>query len=512
MHEDVLTRLTPQSGKGRFFRDVHLYEKEKKSLMRRAKILCTVGPKSATPHMLEALLNNGMNMVRLNMSHGTHHWHAKTIKMIRDVEVKLNVSIPIMVDLQGPRIRIGTLSSKGMELISGQSISLTPIDSQRSKKRGVVNVKSASLPIGYPTLSQDVLPKQRILINDGLIELRVVKVAKKHVTCSVIVGGRVTSNKGVNLPDTSLSTSSLTPKDHEDIRLAVEHNVDYIALSFVRSAIDIQAVKRIIRRSGSAIPVIAKIERPEAVNRLDKILDHADGVMVARGDLAIEMTLEAVPILQKQIIAVANRRHRLVITATQMLESMTQHSIPTRAEASDVANAVLDGSDVLMLSAETSTGQYPVQAVQVMDRVIRSAENSDVLRWEPANATQDFSASVVASTCVAAASAARFIQAHVIVVFTDSGTTALLMSKQRPNVPIVGLTPFTSSLRRMETFWGVAPYLMHHISNTDERIEMAEMILKRHRLVESGNRVVILSGEHGQKRTGTNLMKVYEVH
>ncbi|WP_454064793.1 pyruvate kinase [Candidatus Nitrospira salsa] len=477
--------------------------------MRRAKILCTIGPKTATSEILEGLVNGGMNMVRLNMSHGTHQWHAKTINTIRAVEKRLEMSIPIMVDLQGPRIRIGTLSKRGMDLKSGQSIALLPVDSEQSKKRGLANLKSTSLPIGYPALAQDVKPGQRVLINDGLIELRIEKVRKKSVTCMVMVGGRVTSNKGVNFPDTPLSTPSLTDKDHDDIRFAVENNVDYVALSFVRSEKDIQMTKAFLKRSGLSIPVIAKIERPEAVQHLTKILDRADGVMVARGDLAIEMTIEAVPVLQKQIIAEANRCDRLVITATQMLESMTQHSMPTRAEASDVANAVLDGSDMLMLSAETSTGEYPLQAVQVMDRVIRTAEASDVLRWEPAKTHQGNDVS--ASACVATASAARLTQAKLILVLTNSGTTAFLMSKQRPDAPIIGMTPYSDSLRRMKIFWGVDPYLMPNISNTDERIQVAETILKRQQLAKRGDRIVILSGEHGQKLTGANIMKIHKI-
>ncbi|WP_447968516.1 pyruvate kinase [Nitrospira sp. M1] len=479
--------------------------------MRCAKILCTIGPKTSTAQMLEALVNNGMNMIRLNMSHGVQQWHAKTINTIRAVEKKLEVSLPIMVDLQGPRIRVGTLSKNGVELTEGQTISLLSVQSGHARTSDAANVKSLCIPIGYPTLSQDVKPEQRILINDGLIELRVVKVTKKHVTCSVMVGGRVTSNKGVNFPDTTLSTPSLTEKDQHDIRFAMSHNVNYIALSFVRSEKDIQTTKAFLERSGLAIPVIAKIERPEAVQRLNAILDQADGVMVARGDLAIEMTLEAVPVLQKRIIAEANHRNRLVITATQMLESMTEHSIPTRAEASDVANAVLDGSDVLMLSAETSIGGYPIQAVQVMDRVIRNAETGNVLRWEPANTHNVQEASVAASACIAAATAARLVQAKLIIVFTNSGATALLMSKQRPDVSIIGLTPFSDSLKRMKVFWGVEPYLIPHILNTDERIQMAEAILKRHRLVKAGDRIVILSGEHDQQQTGTNLMKIHEI-
>ncbi len=479
--------------------------------MRRVKILCTIGPKSATPKTLEGLLKSGMNMIRLNMSHGTQQWHATTIGRIRSLEERQKVSLPILLDLQGPRIRVGSLPQRGVSLTTEHSVSLIPVDLRRSHIQESGNTKSPTIPIGYQNLSKDIKTGHRILINDGLIELRVERVHKKKLACSVIVGGTVTSNKGVNFPDTSLSMPSLTQKDQEDIRFAVKNKVDYIALSFVRSTTDILALKQSLRRHGLAIPVIAKIERPEAVNRLENILDHVDGVMVARGDLAIEMTLEAVPVLQKQVIAAANHRHRLVIMATQMLESMTQHPHPTRAEASDVANAVLDGSDVLMLSAETSSGQHPVQAVQVMDRIIRFTEKVNVRDWKPQKRKTDTVDSVTVSVCVAADSTATVIGAKAIVVFTDSGTTALLMSKQQPSVPIIGLTPNTATLRRMEAFWGVTPYFMPHISNTDERIQMAETILKHNRLVKSGNHIVILSGEHDKKQTGTNLMKVHKV-
>ncbi|MDX1411891.1 MAG: pyruvate kinase, partial [Nitrospirales bacterium] len=295
------------------------------------------------------------------------------------------------------------------------------------------------------------------------------------------------------------------------IRFGMENHVDYLALSFVRSAGDILTIKKFLKKYGQAIPVIAKVERPEAISHLTAILDHADGVMLARGDLAIEMSLEAVPILQKQVIAEANRRHRLVITATQMLESMTQHTLPTRAEASDVANAVLDGSDVLMLSAETSTGRHPIETVQVMDRVIRSAEQGNVLRWEPANTNQNLKGTVSASACMAAELAARLIQAKAIIVFTESGATALHMSKQRPPVPIIALTPSHPTLKRMVAYWGVQAGLMAQIPNTDNRIQMAEAIVKRQRLVNTGDRIVILSGEHAQKSTGTNLIKIHLV-
>ena len=479
--------------------------------MRRVKILCTIGPKSGNTDILKGLLKHGMNMVRLNMSHGSKESHTQTLNTIRTIEENLGVTLPVLLDLQGPRIRVGSLPETGKHLKAKQVVWLHAVERKRSNSQDAAGHHLTTIPILYPTLTKDVKTGNRILINDGLIHLTVDRVRKTGVECMVTVGGTVTSHKGVNLPDTTLSGPSLTDKDKEDIRFGLTHHVDYLALSFVRSPEDIKAVKTLLRGKDISIPVIAKIERPEAVQCLDQIFDHADGVMLARGDLAIEMTLEVVPVLQKQIIAEANRRNRLVITATQMLESMTQHPQPTRAEVSDVANAVLDGSDVVMLSAETSTGQYPIETVQVMDRIIRSTEKGNVLRWEPTREKESLSGSVTTSVCVAAESAARVTQAKAIVVFTDSGTTALLMSKRRSMVPIIALTPSPRSLKRMGAFWGVQPFLMPHMSNTDDRIQEAEKILKRKRLIKAGDRIVILTGEHAQKPTGTNLMKIHEV-
>lgn len=450
-------------------------------------------------------------MVRLNMSHGTQEWHLNTIKAIRSVEKLRQTPLPILLDLQGPRIRIGSLPKEGIYLHTGESVKLISANSEKSRLSKYSKNKGSVIPVVFPTLTKDVKKGHKILINDGLIELLVNKATVTGLECSIVVGGKVTSRKGVNFPDTNLSGPTLTEKDLKDLLFGIENRVNYIALSFVRSAQDVRAVKTFLRKHKQDIPVIAKIERPEAIRRLSSIVDQADGVMLARGDLAIEMSLEEVPILQKHILAEANRRHRLVITATQMLESMTQHPRPTRAEASDVANAVLDGSDILMLSAETSAGQYPVQTVQIMARIIRSAEKGTVLRWEPSKTDQEIHGSITASACIAADSAARLTQAKAIVVFTDSGATALFMSKQRPAVPIIALTPSRESLKRMTAYWGVHAYLMPQISSTDERIQQAEDIVKERGLIHSGDRIVILSGEHAQKPTGTNLMKIHLV-
>jgi pyruvate kinase len=367
------------------------------------------------------------------------------------------------------------------------------------------------IPIAYPALTRDVQPGARILINDGLIELHAIHIADSYIDCSVVTGGRVLSHKGLNLPGTTVSAPTLTDKDREDLRFGVAQGVDYVALSFVRGPEDIAAARVLIAQHGGHQGIIAKIERAEGVAKLDAILAEADGVMIARGDLGVEMGPEAVPILQKRIIAEANRRRRLVITATQMLESMTNALRPTRAEASDVANAVFDGTDAVMLSGETAIGAHPIETVQVMDRIIRAAEEEvgpGVILKRSADMEQlPFPEAI----CTAASSAAKAIAASAVVAFSERGTTARLISKQRPAAPIVAFTPFESVKRQMALYWGVRPYTMEEIKHTDARVEEAERRLKAERLAKTGDKIVILSGTRVGQPGGTNLLKLHEV-
>jgi len=345
--------------------------------MRKAKIVCTIGPASDSLMSLDRLIEHGMDAARLNFSHGTHEWHGRTIKTIREAAARRQVAVAIIQDLQGPRIRVGDLGDGGVEVATGQSVRLQTVLARSGGQLGASSIVAsdiAEIPITYQYLVRDVQPGARILIDDGLIELVVNRISGGVVECTVATGGRITSQKGINLPGTRVSAPTLTEKDGEDIRFGVAAGVDYLALSFVRGPEDVAAAKQVVAECNGDVPIIAKIERSEAVDALNGILDQADGVMIARGDLGVEMGPEAVPILQKRIIAEANRRRRLVITATQMLESMTQRTSPTRAEASDVANAVFDGTDAVMLSAETAIGQHPVETVRVMDRIIRAAE------------------------------------------------------------------------------------------------------------------------------------------
>jgi pyruvate kinase len=487
--------------------------------MRKAKIVCTIGPASSSPDMLEQLIEAGMNVTRLNFSHGTHESHVRAIQAVRQAAQRKGAAVAILQDLQGPRIRVGQLPEAGVTLEGGQRVLLLagqaafdPRSGIHYSGRSVAPNYTAELPVTYAALAHDVRPGARILINDGLIELRAERVAGDTVDCSVVTGGLVTSHKGLNLPGTAVSAPTLTEKDREDLRFGVAQRVDYIALSFVRGAADIAAARQLIAAQGGEIPLIAKIERPEAIEQLEGILDEADGVMIARGDLGVEMGPEIVPILQKRIILAANRRRKLVITATQMLESMTEHPRPTRAEASDVANAVFDATDAVMLSAETAAGRYPLEAVRVMDRIVRAAEESaepGVMRVaEPAPHVSD---SFPEAMCAAACSAVATTKADAVVVFSESGATARLMSKQRPAAPIVAVTPSELIRRRMALYWGVVPLTMPRIEQTDARVQEIERRLKEEGLAKSGQRIVILSGTIIGQRGGTNVMKLHEV-
>jgi pyruvate kinase len=488
--------------------------------MRKAKIVCTIGPASDSPSLLEQLIESGMDAARLNFSHGSHDTHGRAIKLIREVADRRRSSVAIIQDLQGPRIRIGALPVSFVELAPDQNVLLVPEPEKHAGRTATTGARRSSatktpavmeLPVTYSHLAQDVRRGARILIDDGLVELIVQTTTEQAVDCRVVTGGRVGSHKGINLPGTRISAPALTDKDREDIRFGVAQGVDYLALSFVRGPEDIMAARKLIGECGGDIPVIAKIERPEAVSRLDALLDQADGIMIARGDLGVEMGPEYVPILQKRIIAEANRRRRLVITATQMLESMTHHPRPTRAEASDVANAVFDGTDAVMLSAETAMGQYPVEAVRVMDRIIRAAEEGTepgiVRRSEPRRGSVSFPEAI----CAAASSAAASTGATAIVTFSESGATARLMSKQRPSTSIIAFTHCEPVRHRMALYWGVIPRMMPQITQTDERIHEVERRLLGEGLVSSGDRIVILSGALIGRRGGTNLMKLHDV-
>jgi pyruvate kinase len=476
--------------------------------MRNAKIVCTIGPASESPERLDRLISSGMNAARLNFSHGTHASHARAIQAIRKAAERQNTPVAIIQDLQGPRIRLGNLPGDAVELRDDQTVRLVV---EETSPQSPGDGRTLDLPVTYPHLARDVKPGARILIDDGLIELSVQRILEQSVECRVNIGGTVRSHKGMNLPGTTISAATLTAKDREDLRFGLMHHVDYVALSFVRGPEDIVEARQLMAEYGEEAPIIAKIERREAVEHLESLLDQVHGIMIARGDLGVEMGPEAVPVLQKRMITEANRRRKLVITATQMLESMTHNPRPTRAEASDVANAVFDGTDAVMLSAETAVGRYPDETVRVMDRIVRAAEEGKepglIRRGEPGHGPASFPEAI----CGAASSAAFSIGARALVAFSQSGMTVHLMSKQRPRTPIIAFTPVEQVRQRMALCWGVLPYTMPLIEQTDARISAVERRLKAEGLAKTGDRIVIVSGALVGLRGGTNLMKLHEV-
>jgi pyruvate kinase len=465
---------------------------------RHSKIVCTIGPASRPPRMIDRLLLAGMDVARLNCSHGSHEDHAKSIAMLRAAAVHHEKPIAILADLQGPKIRTGPLAGGGPVLLrTGQRFEITTAKILGDSTR--VNTTFTPLP-------REVHTGDRILLSDGLIELRAEKVRDGRVICEVVNGGALGEHKGINLPGVKLRVPALTPKDRADLIFALKHGANYIAVSFVRRPEDVLLAKRLIRRAGKDTPVIAKLEKPEAIENLDAILRVADGVMVARGDLGVEMNPERVPVVQKMVIARARELRRPVITATQMLESMTENPRPTRAEASDVANAIFDGSDAVMLSAETASGKYPVEAVAMMASIIEEAEAS--IREFPRPALQE-QLKVAGTVAELVCHASRELHMKVIAVFTHSGFTARLVSRYRPLVPIVAFSPEAETRRRMALIWGVLPRKIKDVQKVDGLAKVAEKRLLEERLVRKGDVIGIVAGTPMGIRGTTNFMKFH---
>ncbi len=470
--------------------------------MRRAKIVCTVGSASRSAQKIAEMIRAGADMFRLNFSHGTHGEHAETIRVIREASERLSKPIAILQDLQGPRIRLGTFRDGTVTLQRGDRFTLTsrPVPGD-----------AAEVSIDDPLLIREARPSNRIFIADGLIQLRVAEATDTDLVCEVVDGGILSDHKGVNLPGVDFHREALTDRDRDDIRFGLEQGVDYIAVSFVQGPEDVRAAQRLIQGAKQPVPVIAKLETPRAVQRLDEILEVADGVMIARGDLGVEMEPEAVPLVQKDIIEKANDRNVTVITATQMLESMTHNPRPTRAEASDVANAIFDGTDAVMLSAETSVGLFPVEAVQMMHRIVESAESRSV-RWRRTRKEERrVTGTLPEAACEAAANAAMEIGAKAIVVFTQSGSTARLISKFRPAVPILAFTPSETVRRRMALFWGVEARFMAPINEEARLIEAVEKMLLDEGLAQRQDRFVLLSGFPIRRQGPTNMIKLHQI-
>jgi pyruvate kinase len=467
---------------------------------RHSKIVCTIGPASRDPRILKRLLEAGMDVARLNFSHGGHSDHLICIQSLRSAASKLGKTIAILADLQGPKIRTGTLAG-GVPVVlrAGQQFTITTAKILGDSTR----VNTTFLP-----LPREVHRGDRILLSDGLIELRVEKVRGKDVDCRVVNGGALGEHKGINLPGVQLRVPALTPKDKADLKFALAHGADYIAVSFVRRPEDVLLAKNLIRRAGKETPVIAKLEKPEAIENLEGILRVSDGVMVARGDLGVEMNPERVPVVQKNIIARAREFRRPVITATQMLESMTENPRPTRAEASDVANAIFDGSDAVMLSAETASGNYPVEAVRMMARIIAEAEASITEFARPATQEKLKVAETVAELVC---HASRELHMKWIVVFTHSGFTARLISRYRPLVPIAAFSPEAETRRRLALLWGVLPLGIPDLRKVDQLAEISERRLLEERLVRKGDVIAIVAGTPMGVRGTTNFMKFHVI-
>jgi len=467
---------------------------------RRSKIICTLGPASDSAEMVARLMQAGMDVARLNFSHGTHAEHARTIARIREASGRQARPIAILADLQGPKIRTGALEGGGpVSLRAGQRFVITTANTPGT---------TAGVSTTYKGLPREVRRGDRMLLADGLIELRVLSVRGSSISCKVVNGGELGEHKGINLPGVRLRVPAVTPKDRKDLAFALSHGANYIAVSFVRRPEDVLVAKAAILRAGKDTPVIAKLEKPEAIENLDAILRVADGVMVARGDLGVEMKPEMVPVMQKRIIARARDSRRPVITATQMLESMTQNPRPTRAEASDVANAIFDGTDAVMLSAETATGCYPLEAVEMMDRIIREAEGSIAAFPRPRRPAQ---MDVAETACELICHASQKLRLKVIAVFTETGSTARLISKYRPRPPIIAFSPNQETRRRLSLLWGVLPRTIAPVRDIDGLAAMAEKRLLEERLVRRGDVVGIVAGTPLGTRGTTNFMKFHVV-
>ena len=461
------------------------------------KIVATIGPASSSPDVIRNLIRAGINVARLNFSHGAHEDHARTVANIRGIAQDLGKPIAILGDLQGPRIRIGVLPQP-LQLNEGDVITLVPEDHHAADE----------IPVTYDELAHDVRLGGTILVDDGLIALEVIEVAAPKVKARVRFGGLLKSNKGMNLPGIDVSAPSITDKDREDIQFAIEHDLDYLALSFVRRAEDITLLKGMLPKG---MLVVAKIEKDSALERIESILQASDAVMVARGDLGVELPFEEVPLQQKRIIGLANRYGRPVITATQMLESMIQNPRPTRAEASDVANAILDGTDAVMLSAETAAGLHPVLAVEAMRRIASAAEEAPVARGQGIDRLQPGQATVEETIASASVTAVRLLGAHTIVVFTKSGFSARIVAARRPNVRIVVLTDNVRTYRQLALTWGVTPFLVPHCDTYDQMAALARELLLQHSIAEPGERIVITAGVPFDVPGTTNQLKVETV-
>jgi len=464
-----------------------------------SKIVCTLGPATASPAIIRELIDAGMDVARLNMSHGSHADHEQSYRWVRKAADESGHGVAIFADLQGPKIRLETFADGPVQLENGSRFTITTRDVP-----GDADVCGTT----YKGLPGDVAAGDQVLIDDGKIRLRVVEVSGDDVVTEVVVGGRVSDHKGINLPGVAVSVPALSEKDEEDLRWALRVSVDFIALSFVRHASDVDRVREIMEEEGLWLPVIAKIEKPQAIENLDSVIKAFDAFMVARGDLGVECPLEEVPLLQKKVVEKARRNAKPVIVATQMLESMIGNPAPTRAEVSDVANAVLDGADAVMLSGETSVGEYPIEAVRTMKRIARQVERYDprrmaAIEWEPRT-----TGGIIAK---AAAEVAERAGAKYLVAFTQSGDSARRLSRYRGNVPVLAFTPEDKVRCQLALTWGVETFRTDPVEHTDEMVRQVDEQLLKVGRVEEGDLVVIIAGSPPGIPGSTNALRIHRM-
>lgn len=470
---------------------------------RRTKIIATIGPSSSKPELIRRLIHEGVNVFRLNFSHGSHQDHLENITNIRSIASNEKRPVAILGDLQGPKIRISKISNDSIYIEEGDELIVTIDDV-------VGDTKIVSTT--YQQLPNDVNVSDKILIDDGLLELEVLKKDASNVYTKVVVGGELKSNKGINLPNVHISTPAITKKDKIDLAFAIENDIDFIALSFVRSASDVIALKAIMSESHTSIPIISKIEKPEALEVINEIIEESYGIMVARGDLGVELNPEEVPTVQKMLIKKCNKAGKPVITATQMLDSMIRNPRPTRAEASDVANAVLDGTDAVMLSGETASGSYPVESVQMMHNIIHNVENKfiDKLGHKRLFGPKDFS-TVSQAVAYSAVNIARNLNAKLIACVTHSGNTATEIAKYKSNQPVLAITDELLVPRKMALTWGVISIIIEKIEKTEECFNKIEDLLEDSGFLEEGDLVIFTAGMPTMERNSTNMIKVHKI-
>jgi pyruvate kinase len=470
------------------------------SQFRRTRIVATLGPASSSREKIAELVKAGVNVFRLNFSHGSHEDHRRNYDWIREVSEEANLPIGVLQDLQGPKIRTETFADGAVELVSGKTFTLTCDDNSPGDVKRV--------GVTYRNLCEDVAPGDQLLLDDGRLSLQVTAVNNKKIQTRVLRGGKLSNNKGINIPGRDLSIPALSEKDVEDLMFGAELGVDWVAISFVRNRDDLILARHYLGRAGSRAKLMAKIEKPSAVDKFEEILDAADGIMVARGDLGVEMSADQVPLIQKKLIRAARRAAKPVVTATQMLESMINNPQPTRAEASDVANAIYDGTDAVMLSAETAVGEFAYEAVCMMDRIALSVEGDKEFQRRVRQLPLKGSTTTADAVSSAACDMAEDMQAAVTVAFTQSGSAARRVSRYRSTTPVVAITPSVTTYRQMALSWGVLPTLGEAITSTDDMVTEAERILAMSGLIDAGDRYVITAGVPFGVRGSTNMIRV----